>query len=390
MKKWKWPFGAGAESPPNPSPARIAGGAVLPLPPRSRRDAETNSIVMAVVQWAMRTFTEPPLRVRRDGQWDDYHPAALLLQRPHARLGEPSKVSGRQIRQALVMDLVLDGNAYLHKVRDETGQVIGLDWWPSASVTPVAMPGTSHRLAGYRVATSGGEVWMTPGDVLHFMDGIDPENPLRGQSPLRAIECEIRTDNEVAQYHRALMRAPAPSLLVTVRDAGDAGAITDHFVHETKRLLTQATAGDQAGGVVFPTIPLDVTPLGFSPEQMSLDRLVRLPEERITALLGVSALVLGLGSGMEHATFSNFREAREAAVESFLIPKWRLVAEQITDQLMPEFDPPAQAEFDLRDVRALQEDESDRHARVRENVQVGLWTADEGRAVLNRGVDNFG
>ncbi|MFY7809797.1 MAG: hypothetical protein ACOVSV_12620, partial [Fimbriimonadaceae bacterium] len=66
MKKWKWPFGAGAESPPNPSPARIAGGAVLPLPPRSRRDAETNSIVMAVVQWAMRTFTEPPLRVRRD------------------------------------------------------------------------------------------------------------------------------------------------------------------------------------------------------------------------------------------------------------------------------------------------------------------------------------
>jgi phage portal protein BeeE len=106
--------------------------------------------------------------------------------------------------------------------------------------------------------------------------------------------------------------------------------------------------------------------------------------------LGVSALVLGLGSGMEHATFSNFREAREAAVESFLIPKWRLVAEQITDQLMPEFDPPAQAEFDLRDVRALQEDESDRHARVRENVQAGLWTADEGRAVLNRGVDNFG
>jgi len=90
------------------------------LPPRSRRDAETNSIVMAVVQWAMRTFTEPPLRVRRDGQWDDHHPAALLLQRPHARLGEPSKVSGRQIRQALVMDLVLDGNAYLHKVRDDT------------------------------------------------------------------------------------------------------------------------------------------------------------------------------------------------------------------------------------------------------------------------------
>ena len=84
---------------------------------------------------------------------------------------------------------------------------------------------------------------------------------------------------------------------------------------ESARLVQQATTGANAGGVVFPSVPLDVQTLGFSPEQMSLEQMPKLPEERITAVLGIPAITVGVGAGLDQATYANFREAREAAVE---------------------------------------------------------------------------
>ena len=46
------------------------------------------------------------------------------------------------------------------------------------------------------------------------------------------------------------------------------------------------------------TAPIRIEQFGFSPEQMSLKDLRRLPEERISALLGIPAIVAGLGAGL--------------------------------------------------------------------------------------------
>jgi len=351
-----------------------------------RGEAEQNSVVMAAVNWAARTFTEPELLVeRRQGdtwQRNDEHPAQSLVRSPHARLGEPSKVSGRALWQSVLNHLILDGNAYLHKVRSANGDVIGLDWLPSTAVEPVAESGTTNRLAGYHVAQGGRQIWLAPEEVIHFTEGLDPDLPLRGRSPLLAAMREVVTDNLMARYQQALMQAPAPGLLVSVRESGDALGLTPQFVDDTKRLLQQVAAGENAGGVVFPSVPLDVTPIGFSPEQMALDKMPRLAEERITATLGIPSVVLGLGAGWEKATFSNFKEAREAAIEQFLVPKWRAVAEALTDQLMPEFDGEHRFRFATEQVQALQEDQDARHARIRGDVAAGLLSPEEARRAL--------
>jgi hypothetical protein len=79
----------------------------------------------------------------------------------------------------------------------------------------------------------------------------------------------------------------------------------------------------------------------------------------VTAVLGIPAIVAGLGAGLDRSTFTNMAEAREAAYEAGLIPMQRILGEDIRFQLLADFgdDPFAfRFGFDLSKVRVLQED----------------------------------
>ena len=71
---------------------------------------------------------------------------------------------------------------------------------------------------------------------------------------------------------------------------------------------------------------------------MNLIELRRLPEERVAAVMGVPAVLAGLGAGLNSATYNNTRELREYFTEQKLVPLWRTVADELTYQLLPEFD----------------------------------------------------
>ena len=72
-----------------------------------------------------------------------------------------------------------------------------------------------------------------------------------------------------------------------------------------------------------------------------------------------------LTSGASHKTVANYGEARRALYEDTIIPTQRCVAEELTDQLLPDFDAPegACARWVYRGVRCLQEDENDKGER---------------------------
>jgi hypothetical protein len=90
-----------------------------------------------------------------------------------------------------------------------------------------------------------------------------------------------------------------------------------------------------------------------------LKELRRIPEERITALIGIAAVVVGLGAGLDRSTFTNMGEAREASYEAGLIPMQRILAEDVRFQLLADFADPFKwyFGFDLSKVRVLQPDE---------------------------------
>jgi hypothetical protein len=121
--------------------------------------------------------------------------------------------------------------------------------------------------------------------------------------------------------------------------------------------------------------------LSFNPTEMNLKDLRRIPEERVTAIFGLPAIVVGLGAGLDRSTFSNFEEARQAAYESNVIPTQRLFAAELQTQLLPlvgNADTEV-VDFDLGDVRVLQPDLDTMFARLDRAVQGGWLTVNEAR-----------
>lgn len=308
--------------------------------PVRETDATQNSAVMACVFWAMRNAGRASFLIQRfDGaEWGRVdHPLGEIMWRPQGMIDarDRANLSGRELISALVFSRILDGNAFALKIRNAEGRMIGLEWLPHSCVRVVPVRDRPNLVDHYEILGSSGVARVGREDILHDRDGLDPERPCMGISRLKSVARQIATDNQIAAYSQSLLGNPVPSLIVSAK--GDGVRLTQADADYVAERMRQATSRENAGGVVVPTFPAEVTPIGFKPDDLAIGQLNRLPEERITAVLGIPAVVVGLGAGLDRATYSNMGEARAAATEEFLIPLWQDLANTFTDQLLPEF-----------------------------------------------------
>lgn len=345
-------------------------------------DGTGSSTVMAPLLWILRTFPEaPPALYRRgdDGQEETIldHPVLRLLQRPNPYY------SGHILWMATLADWNVDGNAYWLKLRNRTGAVRELWWAPQWTMTPRGDERTF--VTHYEYAVGGQMRELRTEDVIHLRFGMDPEDPRRGFSPLKSVLREVFTDDEAANFTASLLRnMGVPGLLVS--PDGDAQPSSDD-VAAVKAYLRSAFSGDRRGEPLVMSGPTRVEQFGFSPEQLLLRELRRIPEERVSGVLGVPAIVAGLGAGLERSTFTNMGEAREMAYESNIIPSQRLLGEDVRFGLLSEF---MSAEelwrwrfgFRLSEVRVLQEDLYRQAQRLDVGVRGGWTQRSEARRAM--------
>jgi HK97 family phage portal protein len=350
-------------------------------------DGTGSSTVMAVVQWIARTFPEAPIalwRIQGDGQEerDAKHDLLRLLKWPNPYY------TGATLWQATLTDWLTSGEAYWIKIRDRAGRPIELWFTPSATISPKGSESAFISSYVYRPG-DGQEVILDPGDVVHFRYGLDPDDPKHGLSPLASVVREVYTDDEAATFTAALLRnSGVPGLLVSPK--GDTYPSEDD-VNATKSYVTESFSGERRGEPLVFSGPTEVQQFGFNPQQLALKDLRRIPEERVSAVFGVPAIVCGLGAGLDRSTFANFAEAREAAYESNIIPAQRLLSEQIQLQLLTDFEQELEdwrVGFDLSAVRVLQEDENAKAVRWDTMVKGGWARVAEARRALDLEVDD--
>lgn len=352
-------------------------------------DGTASSTVMAPLLWIVRTFPEaPPMMYSQldDGQEEAErkHPLLRLLLRPH------QWYSGAILWMATLVDYYVDGNAYWIKIRDRGGQVRELWWAPHWTMEPRGDDKTF--ISHYEYRPGGTETWMLkPEDVVHFRFGLDPDNQLKGFSPLKSVLREVFTDDEAANFTAQLLRnMGVPGLLVSP-DSDAPPSESD--VKETKAYIKSHFGGDNRGEALVMSGKTRIQQFGFSPEQMNLKDLRRIPEERTSAVLGVPAVVAGLGAGLDRSTFTNYAEAREAAYEQTIIPTQRILAEEVRFQLVADFesDPFAwRFGFDLTNVRVLQEDRTKLEQRLNRGLRAGGIKRSEYRRALGHSVATDG
>jgi len=356
-------------------------------------DGTGNSIVVACVNWIARIFPEAPVTVLDEGEDGQRvhvprHPLPRLIERPNPHYPGPL------LWYATLVDRTTTGNAYWLKVRsrqsggiDDRGKVVEYWWAPSWTMEPRWPDDGSVFISHYeyRPGPMLEPIKYDPRDVVHFRYGLDPENTRKGLSPLFSVLRELFTDDECANFSASLVRnLGVPGLVISPESSAPGARVTPANAEEIKQMAMQKFGGDKRGEPMVMTAPTKVQVLSFSPEQMNLRDLRRIPEERVSAVLGVPAIVAGLGAGMDRSTFDNVDTLVEFAIEQGIVPIQRIVAAELTIQALPDFDDNENrtVAFDLTNVRALQPDMDKVYLRVDRAVRGGWAKVAEGKRAV--------
>lgn len=357
-------------------------------------DGTQNSLIAAVVRWLQRSVPEATLRVReRDAEGTltplPEHRMLQLLAHPNPYY------DGIKLLQGTIASREVDGNAYWYKVRNAQGAVVELWWIPHGLIEPKrGESDTNQFITHYEYTPSGVPIRLAVEDVVHFRQGLDPANPMLGLSPVKSLIREVLTDEEASAFTSSLLRNfGVPGVVVSPAGSDDGAWASDEDAKTTKRMFEQATTGANRGRTIVMTAPTKIEAFGFSPEQMNLRALRQLPEERVSAVMGVPAVVVGFGAGLDRSTFSNMSEARDAAYESKILPDQREISAEIHHQLLRDFEPAERlasfvVDFDNSNVRVLQDDEDKTAARVATLLGAGAITVAEAREPFGLPIDD--
>ena len=351
----------------------------------AREAYKKNAAVYACVRVHANAFPEAPLRV-----WSpkpgggrvmvENHPLVDLMQNPNPFMGEVL------FWQFVTTWRAIGGNCYLWKERSGSaggGRVVAL--WPlhDGQMSPVVDP--VGWISHYQFDPGDGQIQDVPlTDVVHLPWAPDPECPQKGMSPIVACARTVDHDNEATRYVFALLKNDAVPRTIIKSKA----ALSDASRKVLKNTFREQYGGDQRGDVaLIEGADVEITRMGANLQELAVEALHNIPETRISAAFEVPAVLANLNVGLMRAINANAKELREQFTEQSLVPQWRMVAGQMTSQLLPDFRTGRASDrlfcaFDTSDVSAMQEDENKRWERVGVAYEKGVIKQNEARGEL--------
>jgi HK97 family phage portal protein len=346
-------------------------------------DLGLNSIVAAALDWYVRNWpqAEPQVIRRVDAQQQEPvpdHPLINLLNNPGDTL------TSNVFWGLALQDYKLFGNTYIRKLRGtRTGEPVALQYLPQDMVRPVG--NGVNPLTHYVYTTDGRTYDVALEDMIHVRYGREPSDFRIGRSPLQSVLREISTDNVASSSAYGLLSNGAmPSLVVGPDARQEVVDLSIDDLRQVKRQLHEDLTGDNAGGIVVMSGPYKLDRVSLSPSELALDDVRRIPEERICSTLGLNPMVLGLGSGLDRSTYSNYERAQQAAWEDGMIPLLRAFADALTTNLLPDFvqsQPGDQVRFDVSNVRALADDLEAAGVRAERLFKAGICDRAEAKRI---------
>ena len=338
---------------------------------------EGNSAALACLNVLGTAFSEPPLKVYLKNQegmeYVPNHPAQELLDNPNPNM------TSSLMNNYIVTSIAVSGDAFLLKLRNDAGAVVQL-----VPLLPemVEVKGNNEQLiTKYQYKQKGNTLEIMPEDMIHLRERIDPRNHRRGLSPLRSVMVEVLGDAAASQMGAALVKnTGVPSVVISPKN--DLSMTSDE-AENIAEVFGRRFGGENRGRpLVISGGEVDIKTLSFSPKDLEIGKLRYINEERISAVLGVPAILAGLGSGLERATYSNAKELREFFTEQKLIPMWNHFANEFTKQLLlQDFEDNTDYcfKYDISDVRALSQDEDATMQRITQGFNAGFVTVNEAR-----------
>lgn len=336
-----------------------------------------NSVYWAALRWIANNYqqAEPCVYKRVKGQ-----PAPVVNHdHPYARLmNDPNPdYDGGTLAWAIVNSLLCAGRCYMMVDTTRVGIPRAMYWIPWWQVVP-RWPSDGTRFISHYDYVVNGKVFAVPREqMVDLRMGMNPFNYRIGLSGVAAVLPQICTINESARFMAAITRNPA--VFSALFSPEGVVSINPDVQEKLKAQLREYGMGENRGGVIVPTVPLKVTKLAWSPEEMALDTVLKMPEAHICAALGVSTIVLNLTAGERRDTFANKASAIRESYENGVEPLQMLVCRQMRRQLPVLFGPNERPGYDYTMVPCKQQDRNDLAKRLETLAGGPIITVNEAR-----------
>jgi phage portal protein BeeE len=144
------------------------------------------------------------------------------------------------------------------------------------------------------------------------------------------------------------------------------GLLVQEDLDNIKAKIQEQTTAKNAGKGVVLSARATFNRTGLTPAELDLRVSRSMAQDVFSQVTGIPAIVLNFSSGMERSIYNNMSEADRRAVTSYLVPLWWHRDQELTYQLLRDFDSDEShfIESDLSEVAALQEDQNQAWDRV--------------------------
>ena len=303
----------------------------------STSDISTSSLVMPALLWLGKQVSTVPLIVLNGSDQEVSSDSAERL------LG--------MLKQRLVFsmttDLALHGNAYAEIIRGNDESVVGLSYVAPAWVSPGPWFGITGQVyrgevtAPYYQVTYPMSVTRTiPAEnMLHVAQGIDPEDPTMGLSPLKALMRDLGIDTQSAEMlDKFLGNSALMGLIISPKSISETGSNFDDKKAETaSRIIKERFTGTKLGEPAVMGYPVDVTNTVGDFSKLAMQEVRHIAEERVAATIGIPAAVVGYGVGLAQTKVgATLRVMQASAWENAVLPATDAFIAGINEQVIPD------------------------------------------------------
>ncbi|MEM7000879.1 MAG: phage portal protein [Pseudomonadota bacterium] len=358
-------------------------GSPAPGLTQMRRDVGNGveaSVLMAVIQWLQRAVVEPKFElVSPDGETVvTEHPLLELLATPNKHY------TLETLLQSYVYSYVMDGNNYWILV-DGAGGPAEIWYAPHYLMEPDYQRDGSDFLSGWKYKPNGQLQYLEIEDVVHFRHGMNPDEPRLGLSPVHSALTEIWADGDAGRLSAYFLKNNGiPGLVLSPKNDG---VLEDP--EGIKRDIIAKTTGANRGKPLVMMGATEVKEYGFSPQQLDMSAVRDVAEERVTALLGIPAAVVGFGAGLQQTKVgATMTELRKLAWMNGVVPILNCFVGSVNRTLTPRMAEGLLLRANYENVEALQEDRDAISDRTLKQYHGGLINKAEARQKIGQEPDS--
>ena len=338
-----------------------------------------STAVHAAVRVLAEAVSRPPLEVwHRSAPGRDLdlagsdHPLQRLLDRPN------DVWDGGQLLRAVESRLALWGSAFVAMARDRDG--VPYEIWPlRPDEVNVVSDATDRSVRGFIHETSDGRAAYLPEEMLWYRR-FNPSRPLAGFSSMAPAREAVDMSSEALRFNRRFyVHSAMPSDLAITIDRNPSQNQIDRLVETWYERLNDPARADRP---IILSDGIDVKRLGSNHSEMEFIAALQWSVEEVSRAFGVPKVFL---SEFEDATLANVRTMEQFLWRNTIIPELKMLEDGINHRLVPHFERfPNElvVRFNLSDVEAVQESQSDRAERLATLVSAGIMSVGEARREL--------